>query len=225
MIALTPAQDFRPTLERLAQLSRNHLLYFRLEVGRLMLEEFFHSDADAYRSHSPDKDHRFSDFLAVHRQDIRELGLGESVLRQCIVAHIAVATLPPGTVEKLLFTHVVELARVEDTATRKLLAEATTENQWSSRQLRDAVSSAAAGRWIDAQPELPGLQPAAPPETPEKQIQLGRVVTRFEKAAEDLDDLGLQLSGRTVSGLQKRRVREALERLKAKIAELEKGLG
>ncbi|HND34473.1 MAG TPA: hypothetical protein PLA94_30935, partial [Myxococcota bacterium] len=213
--ALTPTHDFRPTLERLAQLSRNHLLYFRLEVGRLMLEEFFHGDADAYLSHAPDKDHRFSDFLAAHREDIRELGLGESVLRQCIVAQITISTLPPGTVEKLLFTHVVELARVDDDATRRLLAVATMDNKWSSRQLRDAVNAAAAGRWIDAQPELPGLQPAAP-EAPEKQLQLGRVVTRFEKAAEDLDNLGVQLSGRTVAGQQKERVREALARLKAK---------
>ena len=118
--ALTPTHDFRPTLERLAQLSRNHLLYFRLEVGRLMLEEFFQGDAEAYRSHSPHKDHRFSDFLAAHREDIRELGLGESVLRQCIVARITVSTLPPGTIEKLVFTHVVELARVDDDATRRL---------------------------------------------------------------------------------------------------------
>ena len=74
------------------------------------------------------------------------------------------------------------------------------------------------------QPEQPGLQPAAP-EAPEKQLQPGRVDTRFEKAAEDLDELGIQLSGRTVAGQQKERVREALARLKAKIAELEEGLG
>jgi hypothetical protein len=154
---------------------------------------------------------------------MRDLGLGDSVLRQCIVAYIAVAALPPGTIEKLLFSHVVELARVPDAAERNVLALATVENHWSSRQLRDAILSAAGGRWIDAKPELPGLQPAAP-EPPEKAMPVGRVVTRFEKAAEELDGLGVQISGRKVTGPQKARVREALVRLKAKIVEVEAAL-
>lgn len=224
MLSLESPPDFSHTLERLAQLSRNHLLFFRVEVGRLMLADFFENDPAAYRSQDPAKPHRLSDFLRLHGHFMRDLGLGESVLRQCIVAAIAVASLPPGTLEKLLFSHVVELARVADAAERNVLALATVENHWTSRQLRDAILSAEAGRWIDAQPEVPGLQPAAPA-LPEKVMPVGRVVTRFEKAAEELDDLGVQISGRKVTGPQKARVRDALGRLKAKIIALEAELG
>ena len=221
MLVKTP--DYRATLDRLAQLSRIHLVFFRLEVGRLLLEDFFGGDPAAYQSHNPTKPNRFREFLALHGPEVSELGLGERVLRQCIVAQIAVSTLPQSTLDKLLFSHVVELCRVRDMATRHRLALATTENQWSSRQLRDAVEAVAAGQWIDGQPDQPGLQPAAPEEE-RKSLPVGRVVTRFEKAAEDLDDLGAQFSGRKVSRPQRERVRGALERLKAKIAELEAAL-
>ena len=77
----------------------------------------------------------------------------------------------------LLFSHIVELARVGDGATRSVLAQAAVENQWSSRQLRDAAQAAAAGKWIDGDPS-PGLQPVAP-DKEEKIPQLGRVVSRL----------------------------------------------
>ena len=60
----------------------------------------------------------------------------------------------------LLFSHIVELARVGDGATRSVLAQA-----------------AVAGKWIDGDPS-PGLQPVAP-DKEEKIPQLGRVVSRL----------------------------------------------
>jgi hypothetical protein len=197
----------------------------RLEVGRLMLELYFGGDPVAYQSHDPKKASSFTGFLDSCKEQLSELGLGEHVLRRCILTHIAVQSLPPGTVERLLFSHIVELARVEDQATRSVLALATVENQWSSRQLHDAIQAAQAGHWIDGDP-APGLQPVAPPE-PEKAPQLGRVLSRFERSAEDLESLAgqwKQLAGKKLTAVQKARAKETLTRLKLQLKELEAAL-
>ena len=69
-------------------------------------------------------------------------------------------SLPPEAVARLPFTHVVELSRVEDSATRSLLALATLNNNWTSRQLHDAIQAVRAGRWIDGDPaEKSGVVP------------------------------------------------------------------
>ena len=88
MTELTP--DYNATMERLAALSRNHLLFFRLEVGRLLLEDFFGGEAEAYQSQDPKKaGGSFYGFVESCGEELREIGLGEPVLRQCIQAHIA----------------------------------------------------------------------------------------------------------------------------------------
>ena len=222
---LVPQHDHQATLDRLSQLSRNHLLFFRLEVGRLILQDYFGGDIQAYYSHDPKKPSSFNAFVESCRDQLNEIGLGEQVLRSCIGARIAVAGLPEGTVERLLFSHVVELARVEDGPTRSLLAQATLENQWSSRQLRDAVLSIRAGKWIDTNP-AEGLQPAAPEEE-DKSPHLGRVVTRYERSVEALDELAAQwqqVREKKLSSGQKNRLREVLERFRNRLAELEKDL-
>ena len=221
------APDYGATLTRLTTLSRNHVLFFRLEVGRLLLEDFFGGDIAAYQNPSANKPGgTFRGFVEACGDQLREIGLGEQVLRQCILAHVAVRSLPPGTVERLLFSHIVELARVDDGATRSVLAQAAVENQWSSRQLRDAAHAARAGQWIDSDP-APGLQPATPPVEEGKQPQLGRVVSRFERSAEDLDVLTSQwnqVAGKKLSAVQKTRMKEAVSRLKARIVAIERKL-
>jgi hypothetical protein len=221
----TGAPDYVATLSRLTTLSRNHVLFFRLEVGRLLLEDFFAGDFQAYQNPSASKPGgTFRGFVEACGDQLREIGLGEQVLRQCIVAHVAVRSLPVGTVERLLFSHIVELARVDDGATRSVLAQAAIENQWSSRQLRDAAHAARSGQWIDSDP-APGLQPAEPPVEEGKKPQLGRVVTRFERSAADLDLLTeqwSQVASKKLSAVQKTRMKEAVGRLKARIVALER---
>ncbi len=221
-----PPRDYHPTLERLNALSRNHLLYFRLEVGRLLLEDFFEGDPAAYHSQDSQKKLSFAHFLESCGDYLADIGLGAQVLRQCIQAQIAVRSLPAGTVERLLFSHIVELARVEDEATRSILAQAAVENRWTGLQLRDAVLSTKAGKWIDGDP-APGLQPVAPEET-EKTPQLGRVVTRFERSAEDMEALAQQwrqIAGKNLSQGQRNRLRQAVDRLKVQLSELDHALG
>jgi len=225
--AIAPTEPFAETLAALAALSRDHLLYFRLEVGRLLLDTFFGGDAAAYRSTDRTKAHSFAQFATQCAGDLAEIGLHEQVLRQCIVARIVVASLPAPAAEQLGFSRLVELTRVADAATRSVLAQAAIENAWSSRQLKDAAAAVRAGRWLDADPALPGLQPPAAPEQtaqPSKLPQLGRVVTRFEKAAAGLETLGAQwrgLAGRKLTATQKLRLGSAVQRLKGQLAALE----
>lgn len=228
MTDLTP--DFSSTLQRMDHLSRHHLLHFRLEVGRILLEDLFGGDANAYLSRDHTKSTRFTEFLRQCGDRMRELGMGEQVLRQCLTAHIAVAALPEDLVRSLVYTHVVELARVEDNATRLLLARATIDNGWSSKQLRDAAGAAASNRWIDAQPDVPSLQPpeVSPPySTPQKAPAPGHVVSRFERAAEHLDDLTgqwAQVAGKPITPGHRQRMEDALAKLKEKIGFLETAL-
>ena len=73
----------------------------------------------------------------------------------------------------------------------------------------------------------PGLQPVAPEEE-ERAPQLGRVVSRFERSAEELDALSSQwqqVAEKKLSGAQKLRVKEAITRLRARLEEMEGRLG
>ncbi|HND32538.1 MAG TPA: hypothetical protein PLA94_21230 [Myxococcota bacterium] len=220
-----PEPDPQETLARLDSLARNHLLFFRLEVGRLMLELYFGGDPERYHSQDPRKPSSFATFLAQCKAELQDLGLGETVLRRCILTHLAVQSLPAEAVGRLPFTHVVELSRVEDSATRSLLALATLNNRWTSRQLHDAIQAVRAGRWIDGDP-APGLQPLPVPE-PEKSLPAGRVLNRIARSAEELESLTgqwRQLQGKKLSGAQKSKAKEAILRLKAQLALLEQSL-
>ena len=66
------------------------------------------------------------------------------------------------------------------------------------------------------------------PEEEEKSPQLGRVVGRFERSAEDLDALSSQweqVASKKLTGAQKLRVKEAIGRLRARLEEMEGRLG
>ena len=188
MTELQIPNEFSAALQQLDKLSRNHLLYFRLEVGKLLLTESYDGAVAAYHSQDPAKPHKFNQFISTCAQDLEEIGLAGQVLRQCIVAHMMVKALPPPTVAKLQFSQVVELTRVADPATRSVLAQATVDNHWSCRQLKDAAKAANAGNWLDGDPKTPGLQPVAPPAVVHP-VQVGRLVTRFEKMAKQAAEL------------------------------------
>jgi len=230
MLLPAPAEkvDFPALLQRLETLSRAHLLFYRLEVGRLILEEIFDGQPEAYLSRDNRKATRFSQFLAEQGEALRELGLGEQVLRQCVTTRIAAASLPPSLLERLLFSHLVELSRMPDHEKRRFLATLTIEQGWTSRQLRDAVQATAAGLPLDAAPELPGIQPPAPAEEGSpRPLPAGRVITRFEKAADDFEDLGThweQLDPSRLTSGQRNRIAGSLGRLRARLEALEKRL-
>lgn len=221
-----PAQ-YADTLHKLDKLSRNHLLFFRLEVGKLLLDEFFDGDTAAYVSRDPKKPQKFTEFVASCAEHLADIGLSDTVARQCIVAHLVVKSLPPLTVEKLTFTQVLELTKVEDSDTRELLAHAAVKHHWATKELKGAVEAARAGKWIDGDLKTPGLQPPPPkpPEPPQYSAahppQAGRVVARIERLVADFDDVGaefLLVADEKLSEMQRERVRAAVVGLEAKLA-------
>jgi hypothetical protein len=222
-----PDPDFDTVFAALAVLSRNHLLYFRAEAGKFLAEKFFGNDRRAYHDRSNQKESALARFAREKADGLKDLGLSEQILRQCILAWWVVEDLPKSVVEKLRFTHVVHLSTVEDAATRELLAKATLDNKWSGDALKDAVLAVRAGKWIDGDLEQPGLQPPAP-EPPKaedgKLPQAGRVVSRFERTVTDLEDLAGQwdrVPVEKLTALQRERTTESLAKIKAHVARLE----
>ena len=223
---------FEPLISRLDALSRHHLLYFRIEVGRALLEELFGGDVGALRDLSPTKESSLRAFARAHRDRLADLGLNEALLRQSIDAHLVVAHLPAEVVRHLLFSHVVYLSQVPDLPTRGLLAQAAVDNSWSGPELRDAVQRARAGLWIDAKPDEPGLQPSGgddlPPPPPGKPLPPARVVTRVEKGVVAFAEATAAWSDVPVEALtapQRARVERALAEMEARVAEMRRRLG
>jgi hypothetical protein len=172
--------DFDAVVADLRDLSRNHLLVFRVEVGRTIAEAFYGGDVASYRDRSAPGS--LSDFLFARKDELGDLGLGPRLIRESLLAWQVFRELPEDLRPRLVYSHVVALARVEDRATRQLLAQATLENGWRGPQLEGAIAAAASGRWIDADPK-PGLQPPEPPQPePAKKPAVGWALKRVERS-------------------------------------------
>lgn len=75
--------DYADTLDKLAHSSRDLLRRFRLEVGKLMLEQYFGGSAHAYHYKNPGKDCGFVEFARMCQADLGELGLSVGVAGRC----------------------------------------------------------------------------------------------------------------------------------------------
>ena len=177
-----PAPDYDAVIADLRDLSRNHLLVFRVEVGRTLAEAFYGGDVAAYRRRSGPSS--LKDFLVARADELGDLGLGPHLIRESLLAWQVIRELPEALRPRLVYSHVVALARVEDRATRLLLAQATLDNGWRGPELEHAIAAVASGRWIDADPAQ-GLQPPTPPPEPAKTPAVGWVVKRAERSVAD----------------------------------------
>jgi hypothetical protein len=227
---LGPVDDGRGAvlLEQLRGLARQHLLAFRLEVGRLVFDTWYEGDPARYLSQDPHKDASLRDFARAHADALADLDLSFGSLRSCVAGHLVVRGWEPGLVRRLQFSQIVELSRVADPAARAALAHMTVREGWTVRALRAAATAVLAGRWVDDDPEVPGLQPPAPPPPPAPRLQPGRVVTRVEKACDAFDGLLAawdQVATHRFSGRERARLKEAVTALEAKVAALKAQLG
>ena len=219
--ALTPS-EFASTLAQIERLAQEHLLSFRIAIGQTLLDDLFAGDAAAYASRDTTKAVRFRAFLDAHGAQLQEHGLGESLLRRCITAHIVARDLPAGLLPKLAMAQVQELYRLDDPAQRRLLAQATAENGWTSEEVRGAVAAVRLGQWPDADPATPGLQPPPEPAAPARTLAPGRVVTRVEKAVESLGELGGKVQeAEALSAAHRNRLKAALAALRAQADAIE----
>lgn len=226
-----PDPDWDDVLRDLDALSKNHLLYFRIEVGRSLAERFYAGDVKVYLAKIDEREGSLRRFCKEREKQLEDRGLSEAIVRQCLTAWLVVQELPPEVVRNLLFTHVVQLGRVGDTQTRRTLAQAVVDNRWDGQALKQAVLAVRAGKWIDADPKAEGFQPPAPTPKPsgeDKAPQPGRVVNRFEKTAEEIEALAGQWESVAVeklTKLQKERVRDAIGKTEETISRLKARLG
>ncbi|MBI5608461.1 MAG: hypothetical protein HY902_06230 [Deltaproteobacteria bacterium] len=211
-------------LTQLGQLSRDMLLAFRLQVGKLMLDRFYDGQIHDYATHAANKDASFAEFMRACKEDLAEFGLGPQTLRQCIKARAVYDLLPPSTRDDMKFMHVVELGRVAEPTARARLAMDVKLGQWSVDQLKEAIGQYRNGRYYDTEPLHPGTQPPKPAPQPEHNLPAGRLVNQLAKTAAELDAWHATMRATDASKLRNdQRVRYALAvaAIKARIADIE----
>ena len=221
---LTRFSTFGDILDELERLSRQHLLSYRVQVGALLLAQFWDDDPAAFSSRDPGKEVRFNTFFIEHGEDLRRYGLSQRQARNSVRASIVMRTLPVEIREQLFVTQLIELTRLADPTQRARVAQTAVQQNWTVIQLRDAVSAVRAGLPIDADEETPGVQVAAPEETIRRPVP-GRLVTRAEKLAEQVDTWSRQWQQADTTRLrpvQRRRLAAAADALEARVVELRK---
>ncbi len=97
-LSTSPAPDLDALLGVLTQLSRKHLLSFRIEVGRAVAEALFGGDPRAFHDLAWNKEGSPRRFAAARREALADLGLSEATLRQCVRAYFVARELPAGTI-------------------------------------------------------------------------------------------------------------------------------
>jgi hypothetical protein len=215
-------------LNELAALTRDHLLHFRLEVGRVILQHFFGGSSAAYSDKDHTKEAKFADFLSDNAADLALLGLKEHTLRQCVALRTVYRSLPTAAQDRLGYSRTLALVAMADPSTRAQLALAAVDRQWTVAELKQGIDAATAGLWYDTDPQTPGVQalpielPAARPQAP------GRLVARAEKWAAEFEAFANGWAGvpaGKASKLQQARLKRALTvavaRLQAMAAQLE----
>lgn len=219
------SDEFQPILTELATLTRDHFLYYRLQVGSLILDHFFGGSAAAYSDRDPTKEQRFSGFIAQHGEDLEYLGLKEHTLRQCVVLSGVFATLPDVAKKQLGYTRTLALVRMTDPTMRAKLAMTAIAEKWTVTQLRQAVDAARAGLWYDTDPVEPGVQskPLPTPEPLAATPQVGRMVSRAERWSADLKEFSVgwaTIDPTKATSLQRKRLSKALAEAIANLQQL-----
>ena len=223
---LAAPTSFEDILDELEALAREHLLFYRVQVGNILLKHFYNGDIHAFSSHDANKDARFELFFTKCGESLARYGLSKRQARDSIRAAIVVRTLPPATAQRLFLTQVLLLARLHDPTARARVADAAVASDWSVKQLQDAVSAVRAGLPLDSDPEAPGVQ-VLEAGTDERVPVPGRLVTRVEKLAAEVESWSAQwarVDGGQLRKVQRERLVAAAELLEAQAAALRRGL-
>jgi hypothetical protein len=214
--------DFDDVLAQIERLARTHLLVFRVEVGRTLAEAFYGGDVDRYRTRSADG--ALKDFLAERAGPLADLGLHPQLIRQSLLAWDVVADLPEDLRPRLIYAHVLELARGGR-------PDPSPARAGGPRQRLDRQGAAGRGRrdpvrrWIDVDP-APGLQPP-PPEEPldaPKKVAVGWALKRAERTGGDFAAVAEEWDQVDVAALsekQRGRALAAVEDLQQRVERLQ----
>lgn len=224
--SLARTLSFEDILDALERLGREHLLFYRVQVGELFLQQFWRGDAAHFSRSGPNKGSRFELFFAKHAEILRRYGLSPRQARDSVRAAIVVRTLPPAVAKQLFLSQVLALTRLRDPTQRAQVATAAVANDWSVQELQQAVSAVHAGLPLDSDAEQPGVQITQVP--PRQPVPVpGRMVNRAERFATDVDDWALrwqQVDASRLKPVHRQRLVKALSALEDKVAALRRGL-
>lgn len=222
---ISKLRSFEDILDDIESLSRAHLLAWRIGVGKVLLRDIFADDAQAYLSRDHTKEARFAHFLKENAVALQRYGLADTAARQSIHAALVYDALPDAVRQPLFLSQVLELARLNDGERCTELAVAAVQNNWTTMQLRDVVSAVNAGLAVDATLEVPEPQLPSPVVVP---AQPGRLVTRMEKWAGDVDALTAtwaSVDPAKLRPVQRARLAAAVAKAQARLAVLAAAVG
>lgn len=227
-VSHTETATFDDILDELEALSREHLLMYRVRVGRVLLGHFWGGDARAFASHDSGKQARFEVFFERCGDELARYGLSRRQARDSIRAAIVLDSLPVSLAQRLFLSQVLELMRLHDPTARAEVAQAAVAWDWSVLQLRAAVDAARAGLPLDADADAPGVQRPVDEEEPGAAPAPGRMVTRAEKLVGEVEAWSAQwarVDASRLRGAQRRRLVAAVEALEGRVRELRGVLG
>lgn len=222
--------SYEDILDAIEAICRDHLLAYRVELGRLLLDQFWHGDAHAFSRRATPEEARFEDFFASSHDELQRYGISQRQARDSVRVAIVVATLPATLSTRVGVGQVLELTRLHDPSARARVMLAALEHNWSTAQMRDAVDvamampdadAAALAAAVAADADAGDDADASPPAA-------GRMVARAERLARDVADWSAtwrQVDASRLRGGQRQRLQAARAALKSQVAALDALLG
>jgi hypothetical protein len=201
-------QRLDAVLDRLAQLGRDALLRYALEVGQLLVNNFFDGSIESYYDRNSHKHNSFNALLERRERELAALGLSGTTLRSYIRVWDAWRVMPHAIREDLQLSQIRVLTSLHDPGLRHELAAVAVERGWTVRELAAAVAEEREGQSPDLARHR-GRRRAA-------DKTLRQVIAQTRKMAKWRDVYRTNVS--SLRPMQRERLRHELE---AAIAELE----
>ena len=164
--AIVTAEQIAGQYDRVVAVLREHcgtaVIRLAVNVGRVVIDEFFQGAEENFVDRNRYKETRFADFLRERADDLAEIGLAERTLRNYVHAFLVWRTLPAPVQEASNVATLQELSRLKNPLRRVALAHESTEGHWPVRKLREVIdveieSEAPTG---DGKPKKPAVYKA-----------------------------------------------------------------
>ncbi len=133
--------DDHDALIELRGLCQDALRDLTIRVGGFVFHRFFGGSEEEFASHSPAKNNKFNGFAGRVDGLLDDLGLSARTLLHYARVFVVYRQMPPQVQKTLDPSHYVELHRLPAPVDRVKLALQAGEEEWSVRQLREAVDS------------------------------------------------------------------------------------